>query len=120
MAISVAMRRMMTVSASTKRATHSLSTGKRATPATYLTGVACMPLDQVGTQETRARMQSMGIDTPLKLFQTVVSGAHDIIKGDTLTVDAVDYAIRDAEPWAADTTPAGQGYIRLILEMVKP
>ena len=34
-------------------------------------------------------------------------------------MDAVDYAIRDAEPWAADTTPAGQGYIRLILEMVR-
>lgn len=117
---SLAMKRMMNVTASTKRATHSLSTGKRATPATYLTGVKCLPIDQIGTAETRARLQSMGIDAPIKLFQTVVSGAHDIVKGDTLTVGAVDYAIREVETWAEDTTAAGQDYLRLILEMVKP
>jgi hypothetical protein len=118
--ISHSMDRLLRITASTKRATHSLSTGKRGTPVAYLTTVMCMPLDPIGASETRQRMQVMGLNTPILLLQTVVSGEHDIEKGDVLTVSSVDYEIKDLEDWAAETGDSGQQYLRLIVEKVKP
>jgi len=115
---SLAMKRMMNVAASTKRA--AVTSGKRGTPTTYLSSIKILPIDPIGMAETRNRVQALGLDAPILLLQTVTSGANDIVKGDVLTVASVDYAIKDVEDWAGETGAGGQQYLRLVLEKVKP
>ena len=64
-----AMRRLLTVTASTKRSP-AVSGGKRGAPATHLTGVRCMPLDPVDADLA----QRLGLNTPHELMQTVADG----------------------------------------------
>lgn len=116
---SLTMKRLMSLSVSTKRAT-TLVSGLRGTPVTYLTGVKCMPIDPVSIGETRERLTSMELDSPIELYQTVTSGVYDIIKGDILTSGSTDYAIKDVENWGEETSYLGSTYKRLILEKVKP
>jgi hypothetical protein len=115
---SQSMTRLLTKTASTKRA--AVVSGKRGTPAAYLVGVKCMPIDPVSIGETRDRMQSQGVDAPIALYQTVCSGDYDIIKGDTFTCDSVDYYVKDVEAWGIETAYLGSAYNRLVLEKVKP
>ncbi len=107
--------RIMNVSANTKRA--SVVSGKRGLPALYLTNISCMPLDPIGVSETRERVQRMGLNSPISLFQTVTEGDQDIRTGDILSVGSVDYAIRDIEDWT-NTVFADDALMRLILEKV--
>ena len=116
--ISHSMTRMMRVEASTKRA--SMVSGKRSAPVEYLASIMIMPLDPIGMAESRDRLQRMGLESPIDLYQTVTSGDHDVIKGDILVVSDVDYPIRDIEPWSAELGTVGADYLRLIVEKVKP
>lgn len=62
-------RRLLTVTASTKRAP-ALVDGKRGAPATNLTGIKCMPLDPADAEV----VQRLGLETPHELLQTIVDG----------------------------------------------
>ncbi len=64
-----AMRRFLTVTATTKR-TPTVTSGKRGTPTTKLTDLRCMPLDPASPEVA----QRAGLDTPHTLLQTVVDG----------------------------------------------
>lgn len=115
--MSMAMLRLLSVTASTKRA--AMSSGKRAAPVAYLTGVVCMPLDPVSAAETAQYQTRRGTDAPTFLYQTVCSNEHDIEPGDVLTVASVDYPIIGVEPWAESSNNEG-GFLRLVVEKVKP
>ena len=115
--MSQAILRLMTVSASTKRAT--LTSGKRGTPTAYLASVLCMPIDPVPAGEARDHLLRMGLESPIGLYQTLTAGGQAIISGDTLTVGSQDYAIRLVESWA-ESSNLSDAYLRLILEKVKP
>jgi len=61
---------LLRVTASTKRQP-AISSGKRGTPVTKLTGVKCTPLDPVDP-ELRNRLE---LDTPHELLQTIADGS---------------------------------------------
>lgn len=63
------LKRFLKVTASTKRVP-SISSGKRGTPTTKLTGVACTPLDPVDPE----LRQRLAINTPHELLQTIADG----------------------------------------------
>ena len=111
--MSQALRRLATLTASTKR-TPALSSGKRGAPVAYLSGLLCTPLDPVDP-ETRQRLQ---LDTPHELKQTFVRGMVDIVEGDLLVVAAVEYPVRAVAEWAASTR-GGDAYLHLTLEVLK-
>lgn len=64
-----AMRRFLTVTASTKR-TPAVTNGKRSAPTTKLKSIKCMPLDPASPEVA----QRAGLDTPHTLLQTIVDG----------------------------------------------
>jgi hypothetical protein len=112
------MLRLMSQTASTKRAV--VVDGKSSAPVAYLADVPCMPIDPISFGETRDRLQSMGVDSPIALYQTVVEGDYDIVKGDDFSSGGVDYAVRDVDVWGIETAYVGTALKRLILEKVKP
>jgi hypothetical protein len=115
---SISMSRLMSVTAETKRPP-ALASGKRGAAVTELVKVRCLPLDPVSVSEMTDRVARMGLDSPIALYQTVVSGSLDIVAGDILVVDDVEYPIRDVEPWA-ESSLGNDSYKRLIVEKVKP
>ena len=99
------------VSASTKRA--SLSSGKRGTPTTNLSGLSATPLDPVSAE----LQERLGLESPMELLQTFVSGALDIVEGDILVVGSTEYPIRAVEDYAAG--PSAPAFLRLVIEELK-
>lgn len=112
---SASMLRLMTVTASTKRA--SVASGKRATPSANLSSVKCTPLDPLGSNNDIS--QRLGLDAPVELLETWTAGGQDIVNGDTLTVSGVDYPIKLVEIVAASSV-GGDPYLHLVVERVKP
>ncbi len=115
--MSLGMRRMMNVTASTKRA--AATAGKYGTPTAKLTGVLCLPVDPLSASESSDLQLRNVLKSPLALYKTVVTGGLDIIAGDIFTAGGVDYNVRIAEDWAASTNQ-GDRYLKLVLEKVKP
>lgn len=66
-----AMRRLCTVTASTKRSPAPVS-GKRGTPTTNLTGIRCTPVDPVDPEVA----QRLGLNTPHELLQVTADGGE--------------------------------------------
>lgn len=66
-----AMRRLLRVTASTKRAP-AMSGGKRGAPVTHLVGIRSTPLDPLDP-ETQRRL---ALETPHELLQTYVDGGN--------------------------------------------
>jgi hypothetical protein len=106
--MSIATRRLMTVTASTKRSPV-ISGGKRGDPATNIASLKCQPLDPVDA-ELRERL---ALETPHALLQTFAAAA-DILTGDILVVSSVENPIRKAESWG-ETPAGGDGFLWLVL-----
>lgn len=104
--MSTAFAHHATLSASTKRAT--VSSGKRASPTTNLTGIACTPLDVVEDEVARRA----GLETPHTLLQTFIDAGLDVRAGDLLVVGSQEYPIRAAAAWEW----RGASYLHLIVE----
>jgi len=109
---SIVFSRLATVTASTKRAP-ALASGKRGSPTTYLSSLACLPLDPVDA-EVRQRL---ALNSPHELVQTFVQGGLDIAEGDLLVVGGAEWPIRAVEDWV--WPGEGLAYQRLILEELK-
>lgn len=106
---------LATVPCSTKRA--DITAGKRGDPIAELSGLCCTPLDPVDG-EIAARA---GLETPVEVWQTFISGNHDIVSGDFLTVSNVDYPIRavwDYQAWDG-LSDEDETWKWLILEEIK-
>jgi hypothetical protein len=104
--------RAANVTASTKRPP-SISGGKRGTPATNISSLACTPLDPVDPE----LRQRLGLDTPHELLQTLVDTALDIKEGDILVVGSAEYPIKAVGDWAA--TASMPAYKWLVVEDLK-
>lgn len=102
--------RAATLEASTKRPT-ALVSGRRGTPALHLASIRVTPLDPVDA-ETRQRL---ALNTPHELLQAFVDGGLDIVEGDLLVVDGVEYPVRSAGQWAW----RGSEFVHLVLEELK-
>lgn len=98
---------LATVACSTKRPPP-ITGGKRGPATTYLTDLACTPLDPVDA-EVR---QTFQLDTAHELLQTFVTGDPDVRQGDVLVVGGKDYPIKAAAEWAWRDTVT----VHLILE----
>ena len=100
---------MLTVTASTKRAT--ISGGKRAAPTTNISSLTITPLDPLDADiSTRDNT-----DTPYELLHCFCTGDLDIEEGDILTVSSVDYPIRAVSKWKWGSTY----YLELVVEELK-
>jgi hypothetical protein len=84
--------KLATKTASTKRAPAATAGKHVGAAVAYLTGLRCTPLDQVVPES----MREMVLNAPYVPLVTAVHGAHDILEGDVLVVDGVEYAIRVA------------------------
>jgi hypothetical protein len=91
---SASVARLATVTASTKRSP-GVSGGKRGTPALNIASLKCTPLDPVQA-ETAFRA---GLESPFGLLGTFVDADLDIIQGDILVVDEIEYPIKALEKW---------------------
>ncbi|MEM7344588.1 MAG: hypothetical protein AAF485_10120 [Chloroflexota bacterium] len=100
---------MATLSANTKRAT--VVDGKRAAPSAHLIGLNCTPLDPVSADVAQREQ----IITPHELKQTFIEGDYDIVEGDVLVVDGVDYPIKSVADWSFGELTT----YRLIIEELK-
>lgn len=105
---------LATKTATTKRGTTSGTPPKRGAPAAYITTpFACLPLDPLG-QELANRLN---LQSPYELKQTVVDGSTDIVEGDVLTVDGVDYPVRSVGEW--DWTLGSTRFLTVVVEQMK-
>lgn len=77
-------------SASTKRAPTATAAKHVGAAAENLSGLRCTPLDQSVPES----MRELVIDAPYVPLVTVIHGDHDILAGDVLVVDGVEYPIR--------------------------
>jgi len=100
------------VTASTKRS-GGISSGLEAAYAEEIISLQCLPLDPV-TAEIAQGFENLSFR---EILQTQVEGGLDIVEGDLLVVDSVEYPIRAIE----DRTwrPDGKNYMLLYLEKPK-
>lgn len=97
--------RMATKTASAKRAT--LTNGLSGAPAPLYPHLQCTPLESVSAEtQTRLNLGS-GFEILQTSFETV-----DLRKGDILTIDGIDYAIRAVETYEWKDT----GFVRVVVE----
>lgn len=114
---SASFTRLATVTAATKRLPP-LSGGKRGEPTVWITSLRCTPLDPAEDQRARDlafRLRQV-LDGPFEMMQTFVDAALDIVEGDVLVVDGIDYPVRGVDRW----TWRGSTYLRLLIEQSKP
>lgn len=84
-----AINKLLTKGCSTQRAPAADAGLHVGAPATYLTGLRCMPLDP----NTPDSMREVATDVPYRALYTLVDGPHDIREGDRLVVDGIEYPI---------------------------
>jgi hypothetical protein len=82
--------RLATKTASTKRAPAPTATKHVGAPTTKLTGLKCLPLDPNLSDSVREAVSG----APYVPLQTMIHGDYDILEGDILVVDTVEYPIR--------------------------
>lgn len=104
------MRRLLTVTASTKR-TPIMVSGVRGVPVLLLEDIRCTPLDPIDP-EVR---QSLMLESPHELLQTFIDGSLDVREGDILVVDNREYPIRACGDW----TWRGSKFFQLFIEDFK-
>ena len=106
MSISPTMRRMMTVTASTKRSPAVVS-GKRTEAVIYLKSIKISQL----MPASKRLYERAELHVAYNLSETFCDGSLDIQLGDYLTVNGRDYPVKIVEDWA--------GYLVLLLEDMK-
>ncbi len=104
------LRRMMTVRASTKRFP-AMDAGKRGAAAAHLASLVVCPLDPVGSEAQRWET----LDIPVDARQTFTQKC-DVIAGDVLVVDGVDYPVHLVRDWDGPSRRDGDRLLHLILQ----
>lgn len=103
---------LATVTASTKRS-GGISDGLEAAYAEEIVSLKCLPLDPVSAEIAQG-FEGLSFR---EILQTQVEGGLDIVEGDLLVVDSVEYPIRAVEDWT--WPPDGEDYMILYLEKPK-
>ena len=100
---------MATVMASTRRS-GGISDGLEAAYAEEIVSLKCLPLDPVSAEIAQG-FEGLSFR---EILQTQVEGGLDIVEGDLLVVDSVEYPIRAIEDWT--WPPDGKNCMLLYLE----
>lgn len=104
----------------TKQATESAHTersmvlsGKRQSPASYLTDLLCTPVAQASETVTNEVRQHTKLNAPYSLRQAIVIGAQDIAAGDVFVTGGERYLVHAANVWERRKGP---DFTRVIME----
>ena len=89
--------RQMTEKLSTKRA--SFSSGKRAAAVANLRQVVCSPAYPAGPDDIAALRLDASTRHPYSIFEVYVNDWPDILKGDTVVLDEVEYRVEGVGKW---------------------
>lgn len=87
-----AIDRLMTITASTKRAP-AVTGGRVGAAVTHLASLRCMPLDP----NTPDSMRELVTDIAYRPLFTLAAGVVDIVEGDVLVVSGHDYPIQHVQ-----------------------
>jgi hypothetical protein len=90
---SPSLTRLLTETASTKRAT--MVNGKRGAPTTYLMGVPCTPKYPVNLE----LQQRLGLNSPIVLWRVFMLTTTDVKAKDVIVTSSVEYVVRRVETW---------------------
>lgn len=102
----------LTETASTKRSP-AASGGKVGAMTTNVSGLAIVPLMPVSPEVA----QYLPLESPREAKETFLATA-DIVEGDRLVVDSVEYVVRSVAEWTDDSS-GGQSFIRVVVEQIK-
>ena len=85
--------RLATSTATTKRSVK--TGGKFASPTASLSGVACLPVMPVDPEVAA----TLNVEVPHEVMETYVDTAVDIVEGDLMTIDSIEYRVRAVGDW---------------------
>ncbi len=109
-----ALRRLMVVQASTKRYPPvDVATRTRGAAVTNLSSLMVCPLDPVGSEVQRYET----LDLPVNTFQTFTQRC-DVIAGDVLVVDGVDYMVHAVSDWDGPSARPADHLLHLYVHRV--
>lgn len=113
----MSLRRMMNVTASTKRSP-ALTAGKRGLPATHLTALRCTPVDPANGQGAQDLALRLGdsLKQGFRIMETFTEPGQDLIDGDVLITNGREYVIRQVNEWAW----RGSSFMHLLMEDNRP
>lgn len=111
--MSASFARLLNATASTKRATVDISTGKRTAPSANLDSVTCTQLYPVDA-EIRQRLVLQG---PHELYQVFTDGNTDVKEGDVWVQGGTEYPVRSVADWPWRGTSSA--YKQIVIEELK-
>ena len=100
--ISSAMKRMMSITVSTKRRPAPDVNGKQQAPQAYLTALKMTPIDPLNTDEFHNVIERYGIKAPTQLRGAFSQTDQDLAVGDIIVYDGKEYVIKGLGPWVGD------------------
>ena len=107
--MTVSFTKLATVTASTKRSP-AVSSGKIGTRTTQVASLMCTPIDPISSAQAGFEDEPV-LDAHVQLFQTYCESTVDILQGDQLTANSVDYTVKSVSNW----TYAGSTFLQVIL-----
>ena len=100
--ITSAMKRMMSVTVSTKRRPAPDANGKQLAPQPYLTSLKITPIDPLNLDEFHNIVERYGIKAPQQLRACYSQTNQDIRVGDIIVCNGREYTIEGLGPWHGD------------------
>lgn len=107
MAMTQSFDKLATITVSTKRPP-AIAGGKRGSPVTYISSLACTPLVPVAPEV----LNRMNLDTPFEGKETYVFSNADVVEGDFITYNSTDYRVVGVAEWPV----AGETFLHVLLE----
>lgn len=111
--MSLSFARQLQVTAYTKRPP-AVTSGRRGEAEMFLADVPVARLVPVSTQT----QQRLALETPINVFETFCDASFDVKAGDSLVVDEIAYAVRDAAEWPW-RIGSSAGRLQLVVEREK-
>lgn len=103
--------RLATTTATTKR---SVKTGtKFGDPVAHLSEIACLPVMPVDIEVAA----TLNVEAPFELMETYVDTAYDIVDGDLMTIDGIEYRVSAVGDWPFAYTSTA--FKAIVLQEVK-
>jgi len=97
--ISNSMKRMMTVTVSTKRRPSVSSDGKQSAPIAYLTALKVTPIDPLNTDEFHNIIIRYKIENPQRLYACFSASTEDLRIGDVIVYGDREFNLKGCGDW---------------------
>jgi hypothetical protein len=106
------MKRMMSVTVSTKRRPSVSSDGKQSAPTTFLTSLKVTPIDPLNTDEFHNIIIRYKIENPHRLYGCYCASNEDVRIGDVIVWDNREFNLKGCGDWIIN----GSHLYEMILE----